>query len=116
LRHGSQGFQQIQIWVALKKVWEPLRHLSVLQLCKDMNSTHGVLFHTSVRWLSKGNVSTTVCAMKDGTKLFLERKTNEFLSYISDKVRLKSRAYLAEIFEKLNNLNLRLQGKVTNII
>jgi len=54
--------------------------------------------------------------MKDGTKLFLERKTNEFLSYISDKVRLKSRAYLAEIFEKLNNLNLRLQGKVTNII
>jgi len=29
---------------------------------------------------------------------------------------LKSLAYLAEIFEKLGNLNLKLQGKGTNII
>jgi len=54
--------------------------------------------------------------MKDGTKLFSEPKTNELLSYINDKIWLKSRAKLAEIFEKLNNLNLNLQGKVTNII
>jgi len=26
------------------------------ELCKDMKSTHEVLFHMSVRWLSKGNV------------------------------------------------------------
>jgi len=43
-------------------------------------------------------------------------KANEFWSCISDKIWLKSLAYLAEIFEKLGNLNLKLQGKGTNII
>jgi len=34
------------------------------------------------------------------------------LSYFSDKVWLKSLVNLANIFEKLNNLNLKLQGRV----
>jgi len=54
--------------------------------------------------------------MKDDTKLFSEPKRNEFLSYISDKIWLKSHAHLAEIFEKLSNVHLKLQGKITNII
>jgi len=82
-----------------------------------MNSTHVLLlFHTSARCLSKGNVSNHVCVMKDDTKLFSEPKRNEFLSYISDKIWLKSHAHLAEIFEKLSNVHLKLQGKITNII
>ena len=39
--------------------------------------------------------------MKDEIKLFWELKANELLSYISDKIWLKSLAYLAEIFERL---------------
>ena len=36
------------------------------QLCKDMNSTHEtLLFHTAIRWLSKGNVLNRVYEMKD---------------------------------------------------
>jgi len=48
--------------------------------------------------------------MKNGRKLFSELKTNEFLSCSSDRIWLKSLTYLAEIFEKMNNLcNLKLQ-------
>jgi len=53
--------------------------------------------------------------LKDEIKLFSELKANEILSYISDKISLKSLAYLAEIFEKLNNFNLKLQEKGANI-
>jgi len=77
-----------------------------------MNSTHDVLlFHRSARWLSKRNVLNHVCVMKDGTKLISEKKTNKFLSYMNDKIWLKS----IEIKKKLNNINLKLQGKVANI-
>jgi len=38
--------------------------------------------------------------MKDDIKLFSELKANELLSNISDKIRLKSLAYLAKIFER----------------
>jgi len=58
---------------------------------------------------------TTVLRLKDEIKLFSELKANEILSYISDKISLKSLAYLAEIFEKLNNFNLKLQEKGANI-
>jgi len=37
--------------------------------------------------------------MKDGIKVFSELKTNEFLSYVSDKIWLKCFAYLAEILK-----------------
>jgi len=64
----------------------------------------------------KGNVLNHVCEMKDEIKLFSELKANEFLSYFSDEICLKCLDYLAEMFENLNNINLKAQGKVTNII
>jgi len=45
--------------------------------------------------------------MKDEIKSFSELKANESLSKFSDDSWLKSLAYLANIFEKLNNLNLK---------
>ena len=88
------------------------------ELCKDMNAMHEVLlFHTAARWLSKGNVLNRVFEMKDEIKLFLEFKNKEeFLSYFNDNNWITSLAYVADIFEKLNILNLKLQGKNTNII
>jgi len=54
--------------------------------------------------------------MKDETKVSSELKANQSLSYICGKIWLKSLAYWEAFFGKLNNLNLKLQGKVTNII
>ena len=87
------------------------------ELCKDMNAMHEILlFHTAVCWLSKGNVLNCVFEMKDEIKLFLEFKNKEFLSYFNDNNWIASLAYLADIFKKLNIINLKLQGKNTNII
>jgi len=47
---------------------------------------------------------------------YSELKANEILSYNSDKSWLKCLAYLADIYKKFNNLNLKLQEKGTNII
>ena len=87
------------------------------ELCKDMNTMHEVLlFHTAAHWLSKGNILNCVFEMKDEIKLFLEFKNKEFLSYFTDNNWITSLAYLADIFEKLNILTLKLQEKNTNII
>ena len=88
------------------------------ELCKDMNGMHEILlFHTAVRWLSKGNVLNRAFEMKNEIKLFLEFKNKEeFLSYFNDNNWITSLAYLADIFEKLNMINLKLQEKNTNII
>ena len=57
------------------------------QLCKDMNSKHeALLYYTSVRWLSRGNVLSRVFEMKDEIKSFLEAKNDIFLSYFSDEL------------------------------
>ena len=87
------------------------------ELCKDMNAMHEILlFHTAVRWLSKGNVLNRVFEMKDKIKLFLEFKNKEFLSFFNDNNWITSLAYLADIFEKLSIINLKVQRKNTNII
>jgi len=39
--------------------------------------TRVFLFHTSVLWLSKGNILNRVLVMKDEIKLFSELKANE---------------------------------------
>ena len=79
------------------------------ELCKDMFSTHEVLlFRASVRWLLKGNFLNHVCEVKDEIKFFSELKAIEFLSYFSDEICLKCLDYLAEMFQKLNNISLKV--------
>ncbi|XP_076799889.1 protein FAM200C-like [Clavelina lepadiformis] len=88
------------------------------KLCKDMDSEHEtLLFHTSVRWLSKGNMLARVYEMRDELQLFLEanRQQDLLLPFSSGGFQL-ALAYLADIFQALNSLNLLLQGKNTNRI
>ena len=41
------------------------------ELCRDMNSTHEtLLFHSAIRWLSKGNVLNRVYEMKNEIQVF----------------------------------------------
>jgi len=82
-------------------------------LCKDMDSNHEtLLFHTSVRWLSKSSMLARVFEMRDELKLFLEAHGKQDLlrSFTSEGFQLQL-AYLVDIFQALNNLNLHLQGK-----
>ncbi|XP_068227879.1 zinc finger BED domain-containing protein 5-like [Palaemon carinicauda] len=88
------------------------------ELCKDMNADHEVLlFYTAVLWLSKGNVINSVFENEDETKLFLEtQERKDLVVHFKDKAWNKRVAYLADIFDQLNKLNLKLQGRETHVL
>uniref|UniRef100_UPI00358F59FB protein FAM200C-like n=1 Tax=Myxine glutinosa TaxID=7769 RepID=UPI00358F59FB len=89
------------------------------QLCQDIDSAHqDLLFNTSVRWLSKGNVLARVFELFDELQVFLAaqgKKTEQLLKDIREPFKC-SLAYLADVFEDLNGLNRQLQGPDTTII
>ena len=88
------------------------------KLCSDMDDDHLVLlYHTQTRWLSKGNVTRRFFELEEEVKAFCELKNkSEFCSWLVDAEWLLFLAYLCDIFDQLNKLNLQMQGKNTNII
>ena len=88
------------------------------QLCIDMDADHHVLlFHSNTRWLSRGNVIKRVFELRDELKLFFElEKKTDFALLLKNGRWIRYLAYMVDIFDQLNRLNLKMQGKNTNII
>ena len=90
------------------------------KLCKDMDADHtALLYHTQVRWLSKGNMLSRIFELREEVKLFLvaKQKHDLLLAFGGDGFSTyRYLAYIADIFEALNQLNKKLQGPGTNII
>ena len=88
------------------------------KLCQDMESEHqNLVYHTSVRSLSKGNMFNHLVLLLQEVIEFLEiQKKRELKSIITDSIFQKRLAYLADIFGHLNELNRKLQGMDSNII
>ena len=79
-------------------------------LCQEMDAEHqNLLYYTSVRWLSKGNVVKRLFSIREQVRVFLQnQKKQELIDGWKDDRKL---AYLVDIFSELNTLNLQLQGK-----
>lgn len=87
------------------------------KLCKDMSADNTtLLYHTDVRWLSKGNMLSRVFQLREELTEFFARQREELAAYFNDPSFIQRLAYLADIFEKLNSLNLSMQGSKTTII
>lgn len=82
------------------------------RLCTEMDSDHEtLLFHTEVRWLSKGNMLERLHELRAEVEIFLaDKKMHELLEKFSNPIFQMNLAYLADIFTHLNKLNLQLQG------
>ena len=88
------------------------------ELCEETEAEHNVLlFHTRLRWLSKGNMKARVLRLRNEIKIFCEKhRKTDFVAWLDHDEWQLSLAYLVGIFEQLNKLNLLMQGRHTNII
>ncbi|GBP35935.1 Zinc finger BED domain-containing protein 5 [Eumeta japonica] len=102
-----------------KSLLEPVpQTLEFLQLfAKSLTvNTETLLLHTEVRWLSRGRVVSRIFELRREMELFLvEQGHDEYKLMLTDSLCLQKLAYLSDIFTKLNELNLGLQGRDTTV-
>ena len=88
------------------------------KLCKDIDADRtAFLYQTQVRWLSKGEHALSYFRTKRRSQVVFscKTKTRSFVGIWWRRI-FYILAYLADIFEALNQLNKKLQGPGTNII
>ena len=86
------------------------------RLCEDVSSAHKcLLFHTEVRWLSRGNMTQRVFELRHELWTFFKEKNHEFKDDFENDNFISRMAYLSDIFQTLNVINLSFQGSNSNI-
>ena len=87
------------------------------KLCEDVaGDERHLLYHVDVRWLSKGKMLQRLFSLRNEVKAFLAQMKQEEAMLFQDPLWVMRLSYLADIFDKLNDLNLSLQGPQTNIV
>ncbi|XP_073529659.1 protein FAM200C-like [Phyllobates terribilis] len=94
-----------------------LRHRIFSELCKEIGSEFEVLlYHSNVRWLSKGQVLNRVFAMRVELALFLQEHQHCHADCFKNPEFILILAYMGDIFAALNHLNQQMQGGGVNIM
>lgn len=83
------------------------------QLCREMDT---LLYHTEVRWLSRGKVLQRVFELRSEMSVFMRADKPDIAEFFSDPECVAKLAYLADVFNLLNSLNLSIQGSFASIL
>lgn len=85
-------------------------------MCEDMGGKYQtLLLHTEVRWLSRGKILTRLFELRSEVFRFLSEQNHDMKHLFNDEEWLSRLAYLADIFDRLNILNMGLQGPSTTV-
>ena len=72
-----------------------------------MGSDHqNLLFHSEVRWLSRGVVLKRLYELRKEVELFLIDKKSDLSHYFQDKKWVARLAYLSDMFSYINDFNV----------
>uniref|UniRef100_A0A3P9I4D4 DUF4371 domain-containing protein n=1 Tax=Oryzias latipes TaxID=8090 RepID=A0A3P9I4D4_ORYLA len=95
----------------------PLNARLFRSLCENTGAEHTeLLLHTEVRWLSRGRVLSRLFDLRAEVHTFLTEHGSPHATMFENTDWLAKLCYLADIFRKLNELNMSLQGKDTSIL
>uniref|UniRef100_A0A671L672 DUF4371 domain-containing protein n=1 Tax=Sinocyclocheilus anshuiensis TaxID=1608454 RepID=A0A671L672_9TELE len=96
---------------------QPLNARLFLRLYYGMGSEHTeLLLHTEVRWLLRSKVLNRLFELRNEVCCFLSDNVSPLATLFKDNNWIAKLAYLADIFTKLNELNLSLQGRDITIL
>ena len=68
-----------------------------------------------IRWLLKGKAIKRLLMLKHKVVIFLTEKNSDLVHHLRNDSWLLKLRYVSDLFEKLNELNLSLQGESTNV-
>ncbi|KAK2712675.1 hypothetical protein QYM36_011381 [Artemia franciscana] len=89
----------------------PLNSRMFKLLCQEMGSEHQhLLLHTEDRWLSRGKILNRLFELRQEVHMFLLEQKSAFSSLFENQDWVCRLAYLADIFDKMNDMNLSMQG------
>ena len=88
-----------------------INHGIFKKLCQEMGAVHEVLlYHTEVRWLSRGQVLKRLFELRKEVFAFLKNKNLKYSNRFDNEEFFLGLAYLVDIFSHLSEINLSIQG------
>lgn len=88
-----------------------LNHRQFTSFLESLDSEYReLLYHTEIRWLSRGNVLKRFFALREEIDSFMKMKNKE-VPQLADSTFISNLAFLTDLTSHLNALNTNLQGK-----